>query len=109
MSIRYCAQADLLRTIYYAIFDSHLRYGSKIWGQLNSPDINNIKITQNKALWIINFKGPLESADELIKNSMIFNLQETMKIDNCSDVNNGRSSDMSNRFYVAVRHLKIEI
>ena len=27
----------------------------------------------------------------------------------CSDVNNGRSSDMSDRFYVAVGHLKIEI
>ena len=27
----------------------------------------------------------------------------------CSDVNNGRSSDMSDCFYVAVRHLKIEI
>ena len=43
--IRYYFQADLLRTIYYAIFDSHLRHGLQIWGQFKSPGINNTKIT----------------------------------------------------------------
>ena len=82
--IRYYVQAGLLRTIYYALFDSHLRYGSQIWGQLNNnQDIEKIKITQNKALRIINFKGPLENADELYKNSKIFKIQDTIKIDNC--------------------------
>ena len=81
--IRYYVQAGLLRTIYYALFDSHLRYGSQIWGQVNNLDISKIKTTQNKALRIINFKGRLENADELYKNSRIFKLQDIIKIDNC--------------------------
>ena len=30
--IRYFIKFPLLRTIYYAIFDTHLRYGCQIWG-----------------------------------------------------------------------------
>ena len=81
--IRYFVKADLLRTIYYALFDSHLRYGCQIWGQLNNQNIDTIKKTQNKALRIINFKGPLESATPLYKNSKVFKLEDTIKIDNC--------------------------
>ena len=81
--IRYYVKKDLLRTIYYALFDSHLRYGCQIWGQLNNQNIDNIKKAQNKALRIINFKGPLESAGPLYKTSKIFTLQEAIRIDNC--------------------------
>ena len=31
--IRHLVSKNLLRTIYFAIFDSHLRYGCHIWGQ----------------------------------------------------------------------------
>ena len=31
--IRYYVKFPLLRTIYYAPFDTHLRYGCQIWGQ----------------------------------------------------------------------------
>ena len=81
--IRYYVKASLLRTIYYALFDSHLRYGCQIWGQINNQDINNIEIPQNKALRIINLKGPLDSANPLYKDSKIFKLRDTIKIDNC--------------------------
>ena len=56
--IRYFVKFPLLRTIYYALFDTHLRYGCQIWGQNQSKIVEAIKTTQNKALWILNFKGP---------------------------------------------------
>ena len=31
--LRYFVPANLLRTVYYAIFDSYLRYGCEVWGQ----------------------------------------------------------------------------
>ena len=34
--IRYFVKFPLLRTIYYAIFDTHLKYGCQIWGQNQS-------------------------------------------------------------------------
>ena len=58
--IRYFVKFPLLRTIYYALFDTHLRYGCQIWGQNQSKIVEAIKRTQNKALRILNFKGPQE-------------------------------------------------
>ena len=31
--LRHYVNPILLRTIYYAIFESHLRYGCQLWGQ----------------------------------------------------------------------------
>ena len=56
--IRYYVKFPLLRTIYYALFDSHLRYGCQIWGQRRNEYIESIEKTQNKAIQILNFKSP---------------------------------------------------
>ena len=61
--IRYCVKFSLLRTLYYALFDSHVRYGCQIWGPKQSPTVETIEQTQNKALRILNFKGPREGSD----------------------------------------------
>ena len=61
----------LLRTIYYALFHSHLRYGCQIWGQRRNEYIESILKIQNKAIRILNFKGPREGAQNLYKESKI--------------------------------------
>ena len=48
----------LLRTIYYAIFEPHLRYGCQLWGQAQTKVLQNIEQIQSKALRILNFKNP---------------------------------------------------
>ena len=47
---RYYVKFPLLRTLYYALFDSHLRYCCQIWGQKQSPTAETSERTQNKAL-----------------------------------------------------------
>ena len=54
--LRHYISIDTLRTIYYAFFDSHMRYACQIWGQSLSKTFDLIQSTQNKALRIINFK-----------------------------------------------------
>ena len=81
--IKYFAKFPLLRTIYYALFDTHLRYGCQIWGQNQSKIVEVIKRTQNKALRILNFKGPQESVDYLYKESKIDKLKNIIIKDNC--------------------------
>ena len=54
-----------LWTIYYALFDWHLRYGCQIWGQRQKEYIESIEKTQNKATRILNFKSPREGAENL--------------------------------------------
>ena len=44
------------KTIYFAIFDSHINYGNLIWGQ-NLHSLNTIIILQKKTLRIMNFQS----------------------------------------------------
>ena len=69
--IRYYVKFPLLWTIYYELFDSDLRYGYQIWGQRRNEYIESIEKTQNKAITILNFKGPREGAEDLYKESRI--------------------------------------
>ena len=51
------------------------------WGQKQSK-VEMVEKTQNKALWIINFKGPHELVDNLYKESKIDKLKNIIKV-NC--------------------------
>ena len=63
--LRYYISADILKTIYYALFDSHMRYACRIWGQGHSKTFDMIQSAQNKALRIINFKQSMEPSEPL--------------------------------------------
>ena len=73
---RYCVYSKLLKTIYSAIFESHLRYNCQLWGQAQIQVIKNIEKIQNKALQIINFKCPWESSAPVNKEPKIFKLKD---------------------------------
>ena len=74
--IRYYVNKDLLRTIYYALFDSHLRYGCQISGQCQTQSLHNLEVLQNKALRILHFRGPRENSLPFCKISKIFKLKD---------------------------------
>ena len=63
--LRYYISANTLKTIYCALFDSHMRYACQIWGQSHSETFDMIQTTQNKALRIINFKQSMEPSEPL--------------------------------------------
>ena len=37
--LRYYVTADVLKTMYYIFFDSHMRYACQIWGQIQSAQL----------------------------------------------------------------------
>ena len=75
---------------YYAIFHSHLQYCSQIWGQPNTLYIKRISVLQNKAMRILSFKSPRESASKLyadlgvLKFSDMIHLQNILLLKNLS-------------------------
>ena len=81
--VRYYTSENLLRTIYYALFKSHMRYGCQIWGQTSSQLTNEIAILQNKALRIITFSDRNTPADPLFKQSKILKFDQMIQMDNC--------------------------
>ena len=54
--LRHQVSSSLLKAIYFALFDSHLRYAAQVWGQGSNNVVDMIKRTQNKSLQIISFK-----------------------------------------------------
>ena len=56
VKVRYYLSPKLLRTLYFSTFESHLRFGFKIWGQHSNHNLNDIANLQRKAIRIINFK-----------------------------------------------------
>ena len=79
--LRYYVTADVLKTIYYAFFDSHIKYACHIWRKVQSKTFDMIQRAQNKALRIMHFKqfmdpsGPLYNQLKInsLKNNIILN------------------------------------
>ena len=76
-----------MKTIYYSLVNSHLIYGSQIWGQTNNCE--NVKKLQslqdNKALRIINnFKPPIRDhpVNNLYTNMRILKLRDFITLQN---------------------------
>ena len=87
--IRHYVPKYLLRTIYYAIFNSHLIYGCEIWGQdQNNTLFRNLIKLQEKALKIINFKRFDEDANILFKDNKILKISDFITYKNLLFVRN---------------------
>ena len=66
----YYLSPKLLRTLYFSIFESHLRYGCQIWGQHSNHNLKDIAKLQQKAIQIINFKNKYTPAKPLFKRKL---------------------------------------
>ena len=106
--IRHYVSHDVLKTIYHALFESHLRYGCEIWGQTSNLKLINLEKLQNKALRILNFKGPLYSSNILYKETSIIKLKEIVKMYNCRlvfDQLNGTLPDIFHNYFTELQNI----
>ena len=75
----------ILRSIYFAIFDSYLSYCYLVWAQ-NCSAIQRIVILQKKAVRIINFQPRNSHTSPLFKQSSILKFQDKICLENISFV-----------------------
>ena len=85
-TIRNFVNRHILRTIYFAIFDTHLNYGNLIWGQ-NLNAVSRIVILQKKALRIMNFQSRDSHSSPLFKSNHILKLEDKILIENILFIN----------------------
>ena len=71
----------ILRSIYFAIFDSYLSYCCLVWAQ-NFSTIQQILILQKKAVTIINFQPRNFHSSLLFKQKSILKLQDKIFLEN---------------------------
>ena len=82
--VRHYVPKDELKSIYYAIFSSHMTYGCQVWGQKsNSTHVKQVSALQDKALRIINFKPFRSSRNPIYKENKILKLEDFVKTQNC--------------------------
>ena len=81
--IRHYVPPTELKSIYYAIFSSHMMYGAQIWGQTITAHTEKVFKLQNRAMRIINFSDFRADADPLYKANKILKLEDFVKMQNC--------------------------
>ena len=84
--VRDFVNANILKSVYYALFESHINYACIIRGQ-NISTINRLYILQKKALRIINFKERNAHSSSLFHYSKIIKIADKVKIENCLFIN----------------------
>ena len=84
--VRDFVNANILKSIYYALFEPHINYACIIWGE-NISTINRLYILQKKALRIINFKEHNAHSFPLFHHSKIIKIADKIKIENCFFIN----------------------
>ena len=79
--IRKYVSSKILRSIYFAIFDSYLSYCCLVWAQ-NCSTIQQIVILQKKAITIINFQPRNSHTSHLFRQSSILKFQDKICLEN---------------------------
>ena len=95
--VRDFVNADILKSIYYALFESLINYACIIWGQ-NISTINRLYILQKKALRIINFKERNAHSSPLFHYSKILKVADKVKIENCFFINKYTNNKLPSTF-----------
>ena len=86
---RHCIPKNLLRTIYYSIFNFHLMYACEIWGQnQNNLLVRKLIKLQDKALRLINFQPLNAPAGPLYQRNKILKITDFMNYKNIFFVRN---------------------
>ena len=72
LKLRHCVGIDILKTLYYALGYSYLRYGNIVWGNAVKTTLKTLVTRQNRIIKIMTF-APFGRADlhpiyEYLKN-----------------------------------------
>ena len=100
--VRDFVNPNILKSIYYALFESHINYAFIIWGQ-NIIKINHLYILQKKALRIISFKEHNAHSSPLFHHSKIIKIADKVKIENCLFINkytNNKLPSIFNNWFI---------
>ena len=95
--VRDSVNTDILKSTYYALFESYINYVCIIWEQ-NISTINRLYILQIEALRIINFKERNGHSSPLFHYSKIIKITDKVKIENCLFINKYTNNKLPSTF-----------
>ena len=105
---RHYISSDELRTLYYAIFSSHLIYACQIWRQLTNSFNKKIFKLQDRALRTITFSDFGSDSKPLYCNLKILKLRHQIILQNClftHDALNNVAPTCFNEYFTHAREI----
>ena len=106
--LRHHLPSDILITVYFSLFDTHLRYAYQVWGQGSSEILVMVERAQNKALRIKNFKEERHPSQPLLIEAKISNLTNIITLNNCMLVFDHLNSSLPTIFDGLLRPFKAQ-
>ena len=73
-----CTQ-EVLRSLYFSLFNSHLSYGITVWGKCSDYLINKLKLVQKKAVRVISFADFNAASKPILKKLEILDISDLIK------------------------------
>ena len=95
--IRNFVKPKALRSVYFAIFESHLNYANLVWGQ-NPNATQRIFTMQKKAVRIISFQKMNSHTSTLFKEYNILKFHDKIEIDNIIFINKSLNNVLPSTF-----------
>ena len=86
-NIRHFVHKKTLKSIYHAIFESHLYYSCLVWAQ-NINSIKRFHILQNKSLRLMCFLNCNAHTTPLFKDSNILKFPDKIALESCIFIKN---------------------
>ena len=80
--LRHFVPVNILVNVYHAVFASHTRYASQIWGLCDNSVTHRILTLQNMAMRLMSFSGPRTSATPLYAEIGVLKFFDQVKIMN---------------------------
>ena len=77
--IRDFCTLNVLRSLYFSLFNSHLSYGLSVWGNCNSIYSNRLIISQKKFIRAISFANYSAPSKPLLKELNILSFHDIYK------------------------------
>ena len=74
---------NILKTAYHSLFESHLQYGTQLWGQKSNETITTFQKLQNHVLRKITFKKYHDSISCVYKECKILKFLDILNLQNC--------------------------
>ena len=81
--LRHFIRHKTLRSVYYALFESHINYCLQNLGYITNNKLEKLEKLQNKAIRLMHFKSPRDSTKPLYVQSRILPITKQLKLKNC--------------------------
>ena len=72
-----------LKSMYHALFSSHINYGLQVLGQTNNTSVQKIVLHQKAAIRIITFSDFTAHTNLLFKENKLIKFQDQVTLENC--------------------------